>query len=71
MPAPTMMTLGPAAAAREPCCAMVSARSTAAASTRALLDVEELIYCPRSESPGLDSEFVYPRTFAHIYGVYM
>ena len=44
MPAPTMMTLGPAAAAREPCCATVSAaRSTAAASTRAL-DVEELIF---------------------------
>ena len=44
MPAPTMMTLGPAAAAREPCCATVSAaRSNAAATTRAL-DVEELIF---------------------------
>ena len=44
MPASTMMTLGPAAAAREPCCATVSAaRSNAAANTRAL-DVEELIF---------------------------
>ena len=43
MPAPTTMTLGPTVAAREPRWAKVSARSTAAASTRAL-DVEELIF---------------------------